>query len=220
MRPRQYPWTARLHLRRAVLFLGYALCTTGLLLGCGSRPAKLYEGEYRAKGEVAVIRSDEHTILVSVDGTPVREHVSIDTKQELIRRSSGNSGEPFEVTPGAHKFEVGFVGWERVPDTLIVLDIGGTTYTYSRQSKKNNRVRYYRSNNKRTITLTVEAGKSYLLESVVRNLDLPPLPEDYLRTDPDQLEGLRKAREAELQLDFPLTLELDWDLRATESTDK
>ena len=208
--------TARLHRGRAVLFSAMAIGLTALLVGCSSRPIKLYEGEYLPKSQIAVVRSDSHTILVSVDGLPVREHVSIDTKGELVRRSSGALGEPYEVTAGAHAFEVGFVGWEPVPDTLIVLDIQGTTYTYSRQAKKKERrVRYYRSTNKRTFTLTLEAGKSYLLESSVNDLVLPPLPEDFLRTEPDKLEALRKAREVDLQLDFPVKLELDWVTRLT-----
>lgn len=172
---------------------------------------KLYEGDYLPGNQVAVVRSDSHTIIVSVDSIPVREHVSIDTKGELERRRAGNSGEPFELTSGPHLFEVGYVGWEPVPDTQIVLEIKGTTYTYARQSKKKQaRVRYFRSTNKQTVTLTVEAGRSYVLTSKISNLALPPLPEQYLRTESDPLEGLRKAREAELQLDFPVKQDLEW----------
>lgn len=193
-------------MKRAVLFLMLLL-----LAGCASRPMKLYEGEYLPASQVAVVRSDSHTIIVSVDSIPVREHVSIDTKGELKRRRAGDPGEPFELTSGPHVFEVGYVGWEPVPDTQIVLEIGGTTYTYARQAKKKQaRVRYFRSTNKRTFTLTVEAGKAYVLTSKLSSLTLPPLPEQYLRTESDPLEGLRKAREAELQLDFPVKLDLEW----------
>lgn len=200
----------------AIFRIGLVVLMAALIAGCGGGLRKLYRGEGLSNDQVAIIRSGQHTILIAVDGQPVGEQLPIDTREELERRSDSLPGERIRVLAGEREVEVGYVGWDEVPDTTIMLDIGGTEYRYSRQSPNKTQFRYFRSSNKRTFKLTFEGGKEYILKSDLVKADLPPLPEAYFETEADPLVAFEKARAADLTINAPILLIVDWETYPVE----